>query len=216
VSFGDAIPASKPSDDQQMATEMNSFIALARLSPPRMHRIVIRRTSIAVLTAILLVSGSQRARAQTTPAPVDYRAAENAPNDAKSTTELNKELSNPISSIWSITFQENTYWLNMPTGRSDRNQINLQFQPVLPISLTEDWNLINRPVLQVLNSNPYINRSGNLHRVTGFGDTVFVTLLSPSDNLVGNWLLGAGPTFIFPTATNTRLGQNKWQIGPAV
>ena len=180
-----------------------------------MHRIVIRRTSIAALTAILLVSGSQHARAQTTPAPMDYVAAENAPNDTKSTTELNKELSNPISSIWSITFQENTYWLNMPTGRSDRNQINLQFQPVLPISLTEDWNLINRPLLQVLNSNPYINRSGNLHRVTGFGDTVFVTLLSPSDNLVGNWLLGVGPTFIFPTATNTRLGQNKWQMGPA-
>jgi hypothetical protein len=103
----------------------------------------------------------------------------------------------------------------MPAGRADRNLINLQFQPVLPISLTKDWNLINRPVFQLLNSTPYINRSGNFHRVTGFGDTVFVTLLSPSDELVGNWLLGAGPTFIFPTATNWRLGQNKWQMGPA-
>ncbi len=137
-----------------------------RRSPPGRSRILVACATIAVLAATLLVCGTQRARAQTAPAPVDYRAAENTPNDAKSVTELNKELSNPISTIWSITFQENTYWLNMPTGRSDRNQVNLQFQPVLPISLTEDWNLINRPVLQVLNSNPYVNRSGNLHRVT--------------------------------------------------
>jgi hypothetical protein len=157
----------------------------------------------------------QIARGQTAPTLVDNRTPEDAANDTKSATELNKELSNPISSIWSITFQENTYWLNMPAGRSDRNVVNVQFQPVLPISLTKDWNLISRPVFQILNSNPYINQSGNFHRVTGFGDTVFVTLLSPSDNLVGNWLLGVGPTFIFPTASNTRLGQNKWQMGPA-
>ena len=104
----------------------------------------------------------------------------------------------------------------MPTGHADRIQINTQFQPVLPVSLTDNWNLINRPVIPVFNSNPYINpKSGNVHRVTGFGDTVFVTMLSPTENLVGRWLLAAGPTFIFPTATNSRLGQNKWQIGPA-
>jgi hypothetical protein len=51
--------------------------------------------------------------------------------------------------------------------------------------------------------------------VTGFGDTVLVSMLSPTDRLVGNWLIAAGPTFIFPTASNTRLGQNKWQLGPA-
>ncbi len=63
-------------------------------------------------------------------------------------TEVNKELTNPISSIWAIAFQQNTYWLNKP----DRNNVNLQFQPVLPVSLTENWNLITRPVFQVLNS----------------------------------------------------------------
>ena len=147
-------------------------------------------------------------------APSDERAAENQPDQTKSLTEINKELSNPISTLWSVTFQENTYWLTMPSGFKNRNQVNLQFQPVLPVSLTENWNLINRPVFQVLNSTPYVNESGHLHRVTGFGDTIFVTMLSPSDKLVDNWLLGAGPTFIFPTASNSRLGQNKWQLGP--
>lgn len=86
--------------------------------------------------------------------------------DDKSLDEVNKQLSNPISSIWALQLQQNTYWLDKP----DRNLVNLQFQPVLPIALTDDWNLISRPVLQVMNSTPYVNSSGNLHRVTGFGD----------------------------------------------
>jgi len=144
------------------------------------------------------------------------RAAESAPDDTKSLTEVNKELTNPISTIWSLTFQENTYWLSPGIeGVGSRNQINVQFQPVLPISLNGDWNLITRPVLQVLNSSPYVNSRGHFHRVTGFGDTIFLTMLSPSDELVGNWLLAAGPTVVLPTASNQRLGADKWQLGPA-
>ena len=127
-----------------------------------------------------------------------------------SLAEVNKELSNPISTIWALSFQQNTFWLSKP----ERNLVNLLFQPVLPVSLTDDWNLITRPVIPVFNSTPYVNKNGNLHRVTGFGDIVLVELLSPSPKLAGPWLLGAGPTFIFPTASNSRLGQNKWQIGP--
>jgi len=132
-------------------------------------------------------------------------------DDSKSLSEVNKELSNPISSIWALQLQENTYWLNKP----ERNVVNLQFQPVLPLALTDNWNLITRPVFQVMNSSPYVNSSGNLHRVTGFGDTILATMISPSPKLAGPWLLGAGPSFIFPTASNSRLGQNKWQLGPA-
>jgi hypothetical protein len=131
--------------------------------------------------------------------------------DGKSLNEVNKELSNPISSIWALQLQENTYWLNKP----ERNVVNLQFQPVLPLALTDNWNLITRPVFQVMNSTPYINKSGNLHRVAGFGDTILATMLSPSQKLVGPCLLGLGPSFIFPTASNSRLGQNKWQLGLA-
>ena len=136
-------------------------------------------------------------------------AAENA--ESESLTEINKQLSNPISSIWALQFQQNTYWLNKP----DRNLVNLQFQPVMPLALTDNWNLITRPVFQVFNSTPYVNESLHLHRVTGFGDTIVGSVLSPSPKLAGPWLLGAGPTFIFPTASNSRLGQNKWQLGPA-
>jgi hypothetical protein len=176
------------------------------------------RLASAVATTVTLllfrVPGTMAESPRVAP-PGDNRTAENQPDSTKSLTEVNKELSNPISSIWSLTFQQNTYWLTMPTPHKNRNQVNLQFQPVLPVALTKNWNLITRPVLQVLNSTPYINNSGNLHRVTGFGDTIFVTMLSPTDRLVGNWLLAAGPTFIFPTASSSRLGQDKWQLGPA-
>jgi hypothetical protein len=32
----------------------------------------------------------------------------------------------------------------------------------------------------------------------------------------GKWLLGAGPTFLFPTATQNDLGSDQWAMGPAV
>ena len=182
-----------------------------------MKRVRRRLATILAAAVVIQLCCASGARAQSAMAvtPADERAAEKMPDQAKSLTEVNKELSNPISSIWSLTFQENTYWLTAPAGHSERNNINLQFQPVLPIGLTEDWNLINRPVFQVLNSTPYINKSGNLHRVTGFGDTIFATMLSPTSKLTGNWLLAAGPSFIFPIASNSRLGQNKWQLGAA-
>ena len=43
---------------------------------------------------------------------------------------------------------------------------------------------------------------------------MLASLLSPSLRLAGPWLLGLGPTFIFPTPTNANLGQRKWQVGP--
>ena len=73
-----------------------------------------------------------------------------AGNGKASLTEVNKELSNPISTIWALSFQQNTFWLNKP----ERNVVNLLFQPVLPLSLTDNWNLITRPVIPVFNRVP--------------------------------------------------------------
>ena len=46
------------------------------------------------------------------------------------------------------------------------------------------------------------------------GDIGFVSLLSPA-KISGSFLWGVGPTFIFPSATQTELGQEKWQADPA-
>jgi hypothetical protein len=188
---------------------------------------------IALLWLVLLY-GASHAAAQTAPnqAPVDESQL---PDNQKSATEVNKELSNPISSIWALQIQENTYFIHPGIeDKSSRNSVNVQFQPVLPLALTDDWNLITRPVFQVVNSVPVptltdpvssatgvrvpvagtITSTGRIYQATGFGDTILATLLSPSPKLAGPWLLGAGPTFIFPTATTTNVGQKKWQLGP--
>jgi hypothetical protein len=152
------------------------------------------------------------------PAGIAAPSAGDAEHD--SLKEINKKLTNPVSSIWSLSFQQNNYYLDVP----GRWQSNLQFQPVLPIALTKDWNLITRPVFQLFNSTPYPTIDVNpntgqaqveIHRTTGFGDTILMEMLSPSPELVGNWLLGIGPTFIFPTGSTDWTGQGKWQVGPA-
>src|SRR5271156_6705143 len=159
------------------------------------------------LTGILGLFVVANASAQTpsNPQPVDESKL---PDNQKSETEVNKELSNPISSIWALQIQENTFFIHPGIeDKSSRNSVNVQFQPVLPLALTDDWNLITRPVFQVVNSVPVPTRTGRIYQATGFGDTILATLLSPSPRVTGPWLLGAGPTFIFPTATTTNVGQ---------
>lgn len=130
--------------------------------------------------------------------------------------EVNKELSNPISGIWSISLQQNNYLVDIE-GKKDHWNSNLNFQPVLPVALTKNWNLITRPVLTVFNSVPYPNprNPAEIKRTTGLGDTIFMEMFAPGPRLVGKWLLGIGPTFIFPTAFSDFAGQGKWQAGPA-
>ena len=147
-------------------------------------------------------------------------AAAQSPNATETGNEsaagLGKQVANPLSDLWLMQFQQNNNWIGMPGKRGDQVQSNLQFQPLMPVRLTGDWNLVTRPVMQLFNSMRYLDRTGQSRRTTGFGDMVFAFALSPGHDLVGSWLLAAGPTFIFPTATESMLGQHKWQFGPTV
>ena len=124
-------------------------------------------------------------------------------------SELNRKLTNPVSSIWSISNQFNNFELN--NGQWNNNWL---FQPVMPVSLTKELNLITRPVMPFYNIVPHETSPGEFARDTGLGDLTLLELLSPANS--GNWVLGAGPTAIFPTATSHFTGQGKWQLGPSV
>src|SRR5262245_2358606 len=126
-----------------------------------------------------------------------------------SASELNKQLSNPVTSLWSLSFQFNNFRLENGEWNN-----NLLFQPVLPISLTKDLNLINRPVIPLYDVVPHETAPGEFEHTAGFGDITLLELRSPAHS--GKWILGAGPTFIFPTATSDFTGQGKWQVGPAL
>jgi hypothetical protein len=137
-------------------------------------------------------------------------------NDQSSMESINKQLNNPVSSIWSLNFQNNFVFSEGSPSDRQRSSYNLNFQPVLPLRLTEDWNLITRPVFPVLAGVdiPVSSATGvNWTDKGGFGDMVLLSLVSPRS---GEGLLwGVGPTFIFPTASSDALGQGKWQVGPA-
>jgi hypothetical protein len=132
------------------------------------------------------------------------------PSDGEeSESDLNRKLTNPVSSIWSISNQFNNFELNNGQWNNNWN-----FQPVLPVSLTKEWNLITRPVMPFYNIVPHETAPNEFARDAGLGDLTLLELLSPSNS--GNWVLGAGPTAIFPTATSHFTGQGKWQLGPSV
>ena len=138
----------------------------------------------------------------------DDDIARTTQGDAESASELNRKLTNPVSSIWSIANQFNNFELNNGQWNNNWN-----FQPVLPISLTKDLNLITRPVMPFYNIVPHETAPNEFARDAGLGDLTLLELLSPAHS--GNWVLGLGPTAIFPTATSHFTGQGKWQLGPS-
>lgn len=159
------------------------------------------------------------AEAKTTAVSTDVPTANVRPEDdvaKKSLTEVNKELTNPVSSLWSITFQQNNYLVTPGPGEGTLYNPNLLFQPVLPVAITPDWNLITRPVvpLFVSQQHPAVDDPRHVEQTTGFGDIILLQALSPSPKIAGNWLLGLGPSWIFPSATSDFTGQGKWQVGP--
>ena len=143
-----------------------------------------------------------------------------APDAAANPTDLgalNKQLTNPVSSIWSITFQQNNFRLDPGLGQAERWSSNLLFQPVLPVGITPEWNLITRPVVPLFVSQPHPEGGDptDVGRSTAFGDITLMQLVSPSPELAGGWLFGLGPTWIFPTAASNWTGTGRWQVGPA-
>jgi hypothetical protein len=132
----------------------------------------------------------------------------------QSAAALAQQASNPFASSWALQLQQNNNWTEMPRGDDHtRVQSNLTFQPLISLRLTEKQGLIIRPMVPIVNSIPDFDQSGQHARTAGFGDTVLAFAL-PRSLLGGRLMVGAGPTFIFPTATKDQLSQDTWQVGP--
>lgn len=123
-------------------------------------------------------------------------------------TELNRKTQNPVSDLISVPFQSNFYF---GTGRNDATVYVLNVQPIIPIRLTEDWNLVARIIMPIINQ-PSL--SAGAESAFGLGDINPTLFLSPAKP--GALIWGVGPTFTFPTATDEPLGARKWSAGPAV
>lgn len=127
---------------------------------------------------------------------------------AADSAALAKQLSNPVAALISVPFQYN-YDHRIGPERGYRNTLNIQ--PVVPITLNNDWNLISRTVLPVVWQSDVAGDSG---RQSGLGDTVQSFFLSPSKPTAGGTIWGVGPAFLVPTGTDALLSNRKWGAGP--
>jgi hypothetical protein len=139
------------------------------------------------------------------------------PQAGSALAETGKRLSNPVSDVWAMfaRFELGFADGNVNLGDSKTGAMMI-FQPILPVPLyghgAKRWNLITRPTIPILFSEAVPTGLNSFDRKGGLGDIQLPMVLAPP---TGNWIVGAGPAFLFPTATDDDFGRDQWGIGPA-
>ena len=123
-----------------------------------------------------------------------------------SAEELAKLAQNPVGNLVSVPFQYNA---NLNTGPLKGTQSILNIQPVYPIHVNDDWNVITRTIIPVIWNPAFAVGDSS---VNGVGDIQFSAFLSPAQP--GKWIWGAGAIAQLPTNSNAQLGNKNWGLGP--
>jgi hypothetical protein len=135
------------------------------------------------------------------------RGAEEESDEA---TELAKQLSNPVAALISVPFQANE---DFNIGPANGERFTLNIQPVIPISISKDWNLILRTILPIISQNDVFGHSGTQ---SGLGNTTQSFFFSPKAPGPGGIIWGIGPVGYYPTNIDNLLGPDKWGLGPTL
>ena len=120
--------------------------------------------------------------------------------------DLAAKIQNPIASMISVPFQNNT---DFGIGPDDRVRNTLNIQPVIPVSINESLNFITRTIIPIMSQPTFPGESE-----FGLGDislSLFLTPAKPS-----KLIYGGGVALGIPTATDQYLGSEKWTAGPSV
>jgi hypothetical protein len=123
--------------------------------------------------------------------------------------ELAKKLANPIASLISVPLQYN---YDEYGGLNDGASVStLNIQPVIPFSLNEDWSLITRTIVPLIDKDDFALKEMN---ESGLGDILASQFFSPKTPTAGGWIWGVGPVELLPTASDEVLGGEMWGVGP--
>ena len=151
--------------------------------------------------------------------------------------EISRMLDNPLGNLWIVFLQNDVLrFKGRPADGWETLNI-LTVQPILPVPLTENWNLVTRPIIPIVsapkfqipdfgdcpgNCNSEPPPSGfrpDSDRETELGDVIAWSMLSPNEPPRlpdgSSFVWGLGPSFRFPTATEDQFGSEKWSLGPA-
>lgn len=125
-----------------------------------------------------------------------------------SNSELAAKLSNPVASLISVPIQFN-HDVGLGPDNGGRNVTNIQ--PVIPIELNSEANIISRTILPVVN---YQSTMPGDNGASGIGDISQSFFYSPKAPTKDGWIWGAGVAIQAPTANKEELGSGKWSAGP--
>ena len=129
---------------------------------------------------------------------------------ADDTADLAQKSQNPIAALYSLPIQFN--WNQHMGPTNDGIQAVTNIQPVLPFSINEDWNLISRTILPVIDQRSLAQNG--LADKSGVGDITQSLFFSPKAKTENGWIWGAGPVFLMPTGRDDLLTNDQWAAGP--
>lgn len=136
-------------------------------------------------------------------------AADAPPATTDAQADLAKKLQNPIADLILAPFKMDFDGGIGPAGAGRETYIA---QPVIPISISEEWNMISRTILPYVDAQPV---SAGVSGKAGFADTLQSLFFSPKAPTSAGWIWGAGPALSLPTGSH-EFGTGKWSLGPTV